>query len=80
MADFDPYGMPCDDSPDPVECELEILRAELHELEARVARMQAAPRAQAADGEFRQNDVGESQFVQRDSNQSQNETRQPAAE
>jgi|HubBroStandDraft_1064217.scaffolds.fasta_scaffold203595_1 serine O-acetyltransferase len=40
-ADFDPYGMPCDDSPDPVQCELENLRAELAELEARVARLQA---------------------------------------
>jgi len=39
-ADFDPYGMPCDDSPDPLQCELENLRAELAELEARVARIQ----------------------------------------
>jgi serine O-acetyltransferase len=42
-ADFDPYGMPCDDSPDPLQCELEKLRAELSELEARVLRLQAAP-------------------------------------
>jgi serine O-acetyltransferase len=42
QADFDPYGMPCDDSPDPVECELEHLRAELAELESRVARLQAS--------------------------------------
>jgi serine O-acetyltransferase len=39
--EFDPYGMPCDDSPDPLECELAGLRAELAALEARVARIQA---------------------------------------
>jgi serine O-acetyltransferase len=36
---FDPYGMPCDGSPDPVQCEIETLRAELAELEAKVARL-----------------------------------------
>jgi serine O-acetyltransferase len=41
-ADFDPYGMPCDDSLDPLLRDLEGLRAELSELEARVARMQAS--------------------------------------
>ncbi len=41
-AEFDPYGMPCDDSPDPLQCELENMRAELAELRARVARIQAA--------------------------------------
>jgi serine O-acetyltransferase len=41
-ADFDPYGMPCDDSLDPLQCELENLRSELAELEARVVRIQAA--------------------------------------
>jgi serine O-acetyltransferase len=41
-ADFDPYGMPCDDSLDPLLRDLEGLRAELTELEARVARIQAA--------------------------------------
>jgi serine O-acetyltransferase len=40
VADFDPYGMPCDDSPDPLQCELENLRAELASLAARVARLQ----------------------------------------
>jgi serine O-acetyltransferase len=72
MADFDPYGMPCDDSPDPVECELETLRADLQELQARVARMQAA------EGRFRQ--AGESRFAHQDASGNQSETRQPAAE
>ena len=36
---FDPYGMPCDDSLDPVACELESLRAEIAELEARIGRI-----------------------------------------
>jgi len=39
---FDPYGMPCDDSLDPVVRDLEGMRAELTELEARVARLAAA--------------------------------------
>jgi len=47
-ADFDPYGMPCDDSLDPLLRDLEGLRAELTELEARVARIQAS------QGEFGQ--------------------------
>jgi serine O-acetyltransferase len=42
-ADFDPYGMPCDDSLDPLLRDLEGLRAELTDLEARVARIQTAP-------------------------------------
>ncbi len=37
---FDPYGMPCDESIDPLLRDLEGLRQELAELEARVARMQ----------------------------------------
>src|SRR6185437_1269735 len=41
-ADFDPYGMPCDDSLDPLLRDLEGLRAEFAELEARVARMHAS--------------------------------------
>jgi serine O-acetyltransferase len=41
-AGFDPYGMPCDDSPDPLQCELENLRSELADLEGRVARLQAS--------------------------------------
>ena len=38
-SSFDPYGMPCDGSPDPVQCEIESLRAELAELEIKVARL-----------------------------------------
>jgi serine O-acetyltransferase len=57
-AHFDPYGMPCDDSVDPLQCELESLRAELTELEARVARMQAA------QGEFRPRGVDQAETRQ----------------
>jgi len=49
---FDPYGMPCDGSPDPVQCEIEGLRAELAELEIKVARLagnQARQRQAAAE-------------------------------
>ncbi len=50
---FDPYGMPCDDSLDPLLHDLEGLRSELAELEARVGRLAAAgqeqPRPAAAD-------------------------------
>jgi serine O-acetyltransferase len=50
---FDPYGMPCDDSLDPLLRDLEGLRTELAELEARVARLansgQNQPRRAAAD-------------------------------
>ncbi len=49
---FDPYGMPCDGSPDPVQCEIEGLRAELAELEIKVARLsgqQARQRQTAAE-------------------------------
>jgi len=38
---FDPYGTPCDGTPDPVLCEIERLRAELAELETRVGRLAA---------------------------------------
>lgn len=38
---FDPYGMPCDESIDPLLRDLEGLRQELAELEARVGRMHA---------------------------------------
>ncbi len=41
-SSFDPYGMPCDGSPDPVQCEIEGLRAELAELEIKVARLAGA--------------------------------------
>ena len=43
---FDPYGMPCDDSLDPLLRDLEGLRAELAEVEIRIARMSAANEAQ----------------------------------
>lgn len=36
---FDPYGMPCDDSLDPLLRDIEGLRAELAEVEARVAQL-----------------------------------------
>lgn len=39
QPEFDPYGMPCDDSLDPLLRDLEGLRTELTELEARVARI-----------------------------------------
>ena len=52
---FDPYGMPCDESIDPLLRDLEGLRHELSELEARVARLhpgeagRPASRSAAAD-------------------------------
>jgi len=54
QADFDPYGMPCDDSLDPLMRDLEGLRVEMSELEARVARLASAqaqqkPRQTAAE-------------------------------
>ncbi len=42
QSDFDPYGMPCDESLDPLMRDLEGLRAELTELEARIARLASA--------------------------------------
>ena len=39
QPEFDPYGMPCDDSLDPLLRDLEGLRTELAELEVRVARL-----------------------------------------
>src|SRR6185437_1327377 len=44
QAPFDPYGMPCDDSLDPLLRDLEGLRSELADLEARMARV-GSPRA-----------------------------------
>jgi hypothetical protein len=38
-APFDPYGMPCEDALDPLLRDLEGMRAELAELESRVARL-----------------------------------------
>jgi len=52
QPEFDPYGMPCDDSLDPLLRDLEGLRTELSELEARVGRLsteQARSRPAAAD-------------------------------
>jgi serine O-acetyltransferase len=40
---FDPYGMPCDDSIDPLLRDLEGLRAELNEVETRIARIATMP-------------------------------------
>jgi serine O-acetyltransferase len=39
---FDPYGMPCDDSLDPLLRDLEGLRAELSDVEVRIARLAQA--------------------------------------
>jgi serine O-acetyltransferase len=83
-ADFDPYGMPCDDSLDPLLRDLEGLRTELSELEARVARMQAAQGEFGARGEFAQSGDfdGENRIGngQREPGRNQSQTRQPAAE
>ena len=46
--EFDPYGMPCDDSLDPLLRDLEGLRVALADLEARVARGQAPHTRQSA--------------------------------
>ena len=46
--DFDPYGMPCDESLDPLMRDLEGLRTELAELEARIARVAASSSNQGA--------------------------------
>jgi serine O-acetyltransferase len=42
QPEFDPYGMPCDDSLDPLLRDLEGLRTELAELEVRVGRLSKA--------------------------------------
>ncbi len=44
-AAFDPYGMPCDDSLDPVLRDFEILRAELADVEARLDRLASDARS-----------------------------------
>jgi len=51
QTDFDPYGMPCEESLDPLLRDLEGLRADIAELEARIARVAAAshPSRSAAD-------------------------------
>lgn len=43
------YGTPCDGSPDPLMCQIEVLRAELLALEARVAAMTRRQTAKAAE-------------------------------
>jgi hypothetical protein len=43
---FVAYGTPCDGAPDPLMCQIEVLRAELLALEARVA---AFSQARAAE-------------------------------
>jgi serine O-acetyltransferase len=48
-AHFDPYGMPCDDSLDPLLRDLEGLRTELTEVEARIAHLQAIQTVSAAN-------------------------------
>jgi serine O-acetyltransferase len=75
-AEFDPYGMPCDDSLDPLLHDLEGLRAELTDLEARFARMQAS------QGEFGHGHGGAGTFRNGDgaSGQNQAQTRESAAE
>ncbi len=50
-ADFDPYGMPCDDSLDPVLQDLQNLRAELDDVEARIANLTADARARQTAAE-----------------------------
>ena len=82
--DFDPYGMPCDDSLDPLLRDLEGLRTELSELEARVARIQAAQGEFGAGGEFGQSGNFDQEDRigngHREPGRKQNQTRQPAAE
>ncbi|HTB47707.1 MAG TPA: serine O-acetyltransferase [Acetobacteraceae bacterium] len=50
---FDPYGMPCDDSLDPLLRDLEGLRAELSDVEVRIARL-AQAQAQAQQRQMEQ--------------------------
>ncbi|MGA9867593.1 MAG: serine O-acetyltransferase [Acetobacteraceae bacterium] len=50
VPEFDPYGMPCEENRDPVLCAIEELRAELADLEAKLARVTAErSRAGAAE-------------------------------
>jgi serine O-acetyltransferase len=50
-ANFDPYGMPCDDSLDPVLRDLETLRVELAQVEARIAAISLDARARQTAAE-----------------------------
>jgi serine O-acetyltransferase len=45
------YGTPCDGSPDPLMCQIEVLRAELLALEARVAALARSRQADASAAE-----------------------------
>jgi hypothetical protein len=76
--------MPCDDSLDPLLRDLEGLRTELSELEARVARIQAAQGEFGAGGEFGQSGNFDQEDRigngHREPGRKQNQTRQPAAE
>jgi serine O-acetyltransferase len=82
-AEFDPYGMPCDDSLDPLLRDLEGLRAELTDLEARFARMQASQGEFGhGDSTFRNGD-GQSARDQTQTREAQTreaQTRESAAE
>ncbi|MGH7118528.1 MAG: serine O-acetyltransferase [Acetobacteraceae bacterium] len=54
------YGTPCDGGTDPVLCEIESLRSELEEVEAKLARLaQARPRPQGEPAADRQPAAGE---------------------
>jgi hypothetical protein len=76
-ADFDPYGMPCDDSLDPLLRDLEGLRAELTEVEARVARIQAA-QGEFGPGEFSSGESDVALFDGNDGNRNGSGQHQPA--
>lgn len=83
-ADFDPYGMPCDESLDPLLRDLEGLRAELTDLEGRVARIQTAQGAfgPGESGERRPAVEGGKLGGDRppEPGQSRDQAREPAAE
>jgi serine O-acetyltransferase len=86
-AEFDPYGMPCDDSPDPLQCELESLRAELAGLEARVIRIQSAQSGlgqsglgQSGLGQSGPGQAGQGQFAESQFGEDATASRETAAE
>lgn len=56
---FDPYGMPCDDSLDPMLHDLDDLRTEITELEARVARLAQSAQGQGANAPPRRQPAAE---------------------
>ena len=49
MPSFLAYGTPCDGAPDPLMCQIEVLRAELLALEARVAAMARSRQQERSD-------------------------------